>query len=71
MQRSRLIALTALLIAFPAAAQTAAKVDTGMAAPAFSAPGATKDGLLKSVSLGDYRGKTVVIAFFYRARSKG
>ena len=61
----------AFAFAFPAAAQAPAKVDTGMAAPDFSAPGATKDGLVKSVSLADYRGKTVVLAFFYEARTKG
>ena len=74
MQRSRTLALAALLFAAPAAAQAAQpapKVDTGMAAPAFAAPGANKDGVLKSVSLADYKGKTVVLAFFYKARTKG
>ncbi len=44
----------------------------GEMAPDFNLKGATKDGLLpKSVSLQDYRGKTVVLAFFYKARTKG
>jgi peroxiredoxin len=41
-------------------------------APDFSLPGATRYGLLASpVKLSDLRGKTVVIAFFYQARTKG
>jgi peroxiredoxin len=41
-------------------------------APEFSLPGATRYGLLSSpVKLSDFRGKTVVIAFFYQARTKG
>lgn len=44
----------------------------GQAAPDFSLPGATRYGLLASpVKLSDLRGKTVVIAFFYMARTKG
>jgi len=56
--------------------QTAAPVypapDVGSTAPDFSLPGATRYGLLRDpVRLSDYRGKTVVLAFFYRARTKG
>ena len=44
----------------------------GETAPDFTLNGATKDGLLpKPVSLKDYRGQTVVLAFFYKARTKG
>ena len=44
----------------------------GETAPDFTLKGATKDGLLpKPVSLKDYRGQTVVLAFFYKARTKG
>jgi hypothetical protein len=44
----------------------------GQMAPDFSLPGATRYGLLASpVKLSDLRGKTVVIAFFYQARTKG
>jgi hypothetical protein len=44
----------------------------GQIAPDFSLPGATRYGLLRSpVKLSDFRGKTVVIAFFYQARTKG
>ena len=42
------------------------------AAPDFVLDGATRYGLLKTpVRLSDYRGRTVVLAFFYQARTKG
>jgi len=41
-------------------------------APDFSLPGADRYGLLKTpVRLSDYRGRTVVLAFFFQARTKG
>jgi hypothetical protein len=41
-------------------------------APDFTLAGATRYGLLKTpVSLADYRGRTVVLAFFFQARTKG
>jgi hypothetical protein len=41
-------------------------------APDFALGGATRYGLLKTpVRLADYRGRTVVLAFFYQARTKG
>ena len=41
-------------------------------APDFTLSGATRYGLLKTpVRLSDYRGRTVVLAFFYQARTKG
>jgi peroxiredoxin Q/BCP len=44
----------------------------GALAPDFVLPGATRYGLLRDpVRLSDLRGKTVVLAFFYRARTKG
>ncbi|MEO8561188.1 MAG: hypothetical protein ABI601_03875 [bacterium] len=46
--------------------------EVGTLAPDFTLPGATRYGALKDpVHLSDFRGKTVVLAFFYRARSKG
>ncbi len=55
-----------------AQADTAAAVKVGQAAPDFRAPGATRYGLLADpVSLSDFSGKTVVLAFFYKARTKG
>jgi peroxiredoxin Q/BCP len=44
----------------------------GATAPDFSLAAATRFGLLKDpVKLGDYRGQTVVLAFFPKARTKG
>jgi len=41
-------------------------------APDFIIPGATRFGVLRDpVRLSDFRGRTVVLAFFYQARSKG
>jgi hypothetical protein len=58
-----------------ASAQTPADTTgpgVGTAAPDFSLTGATRYGLLKApVRLSDYRGQTVVLAFFYQARTKG
>lgn len=47
-------------------------ITVGSVAPDFELRGATRYGLLaKPVRLSDYRGQTVVIAFFYKARTKG
>ena len=55
-----------------AAAPSYPAPDVGSMAPDFTLPGATRYGLLREpVHLSDYRGKTVVLAFFYRARTKG
>jgi len=46
--------------------------EVGTMAPDFTLPGATRYGTLKDpVRLSDFRGKTVVLAFFYKARTKG
>jgi hypothetical protein len=46
--------------------------DVGTMAPDFALSGATRYGLLRDpVRLSDFRGSTVVLAFFYRARTKG
>jgi hypothetical protein len=58
----------------PAAGPVPAAVGpaVGSAAPDFTLPGATRFGLLRTpVRLSDYRGQTVVLAFFYQARTKG
>jgi peroxiredoxin Q/BCP len=57
----------------PAAAQGESELlPVGAAAPDFELPGATRHGLLASpVSLSEYRGETVVLAFFYRVRTPG
>ncbi|MEJ2204482.1 MAG: redoxin domain-containing protein [Gemmatimonadota bacterium] len=44
----------------------------GEMAPDFALPGATRYGLLtEPVRLSDYRGETVVLAFFFRVRTGG
>ena len=57
----------------PAAApppQTGPKV--GDTAPDFSLPGATRYGLLRDpVQLSSMKGTTVVLAFFFKARTRG
>ncbi len=46
--------------------------EVGAMAPDFTIAGATRYGVLKdSVRLSQYRGNTVVLAFFFRARTKG
>jgi len=47
-------------------------LEIGAPAPDFSLPGATRFGLLKNpVHLSDFKGKTVVLAFFFKARTRG
>jgi len=56
----------------PAGAAAHPPLEVGAPAPDFSLPGATRYGLLaKPVRLSDFKGKTVVLAFFYEARSSG
>lgn len=44
----------------------------GATAPDFTLAGATRYGVLKNpIHLADFRGKTVVLAFFFKARTKG
>ncbi|MGA2383957.1 MAG: hypothetical protein ABSG61_11060 [Gemmatimonadales bacterium] len=57
----------------PAPAAPAPTVlDTGVVAPDFALTGATRFGILRDpVRLSDFRGKTVVLAFFFKARTRG
>jgi hypothetical protein len=71
MRSSRFIATMALVAAPLGTAAAQATVDTGSVAPNFTAPGANMSGVIPSVSLAAYKGKTVVLAFFYKARTKG
>ena len=49
-----------------------APLEVGAKAPDFSMKGATRYGVLKDpVRLSDFKGKTVVLAFFYKARTSG
>ena len=68
----------AVLAASPcgAAAQEAPTVPepiaVGAVAPDFSLPGGTRHGVLaEPVTLSEYAGKTVVLSFFFRARTRG
>ena len=72
--------MTALALVLPAAAaaqQPAAPppppaLEVGAVAPDFAIPGATRYGTLRNpVRLSDFKGKTVVLAFFFRARTRG
>lgn len=63
-----------LLAAMPANAQQEGStlLAVGETAPDFAIPGATRHGVLRDdVRLSDYRGETVVLAFFFRARTGG
>lgn len=76
LQRHRLTAAAvAIALALSPAAclgQNAEPLQAGDAAPEFEISGADRGGILEApVSLGDYRGKTVVLAFFYKVRTPG
>lgn len=67
-----MVAIAGYTPALEAQVDSATAIDVGDVAPDFSAPGATRYGLLSEpVKLSDYRGKTVVLAFFFKARTKG
>ena len=47
-------------------------LEVGQMAPDFELPGATRYGQLEDpVRLSDYEGETVVLAFFFRVRTRG
>lgn len=47
-------------------------LEVGVVAPDFSMPGATRYGVLRNpIHLSDFKGKTVVLAFFFKARTRG
>ena len=55
-----------------AGAQDSGLLAVGEMAPDFALPGATRHGVLEGpVSLSDYRGETVDLAFFFRVRTRG
>jgi peroxiredoxin Q/BCP len=58
--------------AAPAAQTAADALDVGAVAPDFSTRAATRYGVLEQeIKLSDFAGKTVVLAFFPRARTQG
>lgn len=47
-------------------------LEVGQVAPDFEIVGSTNAGVLEApIRLSDFRGKTVVLAFFYRVRTPG
>jgi hypothetical protein len=72
---SALVLATTLGLPAAAAAQESdmpPPLEVGAVAPDFTIPGATRHGVLQEeISLRDYAGKTVVLAFFFRARTRG
>ena len=72
-----LVPLAAALVATPTPvpaqeAKAPEPLAVGTAAPDFALPGATRYGVLRApIHLSDFKGKTVVLAFFYKARTKG
>ena len=76
--KRRHLAIVAAVVALAgtAGAQASAPAhispDVGSLAPDFTLPAATRYGVLRdSIKLSSFRGKTVVLAFFYKARTKG
>ena len=76
----RLLAAAALTVALAVAAPDdgAAQetggglVEVGATAPDFELTGATRHGVLRDpVRLSDYRDETVVLAFFFKVRTRG
>jgi hypothetical protein len=67
-----LLSIAAVPVAVAQAPAAPPVPTVGSVAPDFTLPGATRYGrLAEPVRLSDFRGKTVVIAFFYQARTKG
>jgi len=63
---------TALLAQQSPPAASTPPLEVGAVAPDFALPGATRYGVLaKPIHLSDFKGKTVVLAFFFKARTSG
>lgn len=76
MRRFAALTLLAGSVGLAAPASTSAQendfLPVGAEAPNIELVGATRHGVLRdAVHLSDYRGETVVLAFFFRARSRG
>ncbi len=73
MRLSRLALLAvAGLVGAPIACAQNPPLEVGAMAPDFALSGATRYGVLRDpVRLSDFRGRTVVVAFFFRARTRG
>jgi hypothetical protein len=74
----RPLCLAVLLLGLPAvlaaqrAAPSAPPLEIGAVAPDFTMNGATRYGVLaRPIHLSDFKGKAVVLAFFFKARTSG
>jgi hypothetical protein len=71
------LAVTPLVLAAqqyhpPVETKTRLPLEVGAVAPDFTTKGATRYGVLTNpLHLSDFKGKTVVLAFFYMARTSG
>jgi hypothetical protein len=66
------LAILGLTMPVAAGAQGPEPLEVGIEAPDFELQGATRFGVLRdAVRLSEFRGKTVVLAFFYRVRTPG
>ena len=62
----------AAFAAAPGSAQEIDLMDVGEMAPDIEFVGASADGVMEGTRrLSEYRGETVVLAFFFRARTRG
>jgi len=79
MHGTKWVPRTVMLAAMAAAIAPAAKAQPaetgpkiGEMAPDFALGGATRYGVLRDqIKLSEYRGNTVVLAFFFKARTRG
>lgn len=77
MRRAIPMALAAGALAFAAPSASAQDaestlIEVGQPSPDFALPGATRYGVLQDeVRLSDYLGETVVLAFFFKVRTRG
>lgn len=73
MRRFAALFLLAGVLGLGAPAEADAQLlEVGEMAPDFELPGATRFGVLQDpVRLSDHRGETVVLAFFFRVRTRG
>ena len=66
------LAILGLMVPVAAVAQGPEPLEVGIEAPDFELEGATRFGVLRdAVRLSEFRGRTVVLAFFYRVRTPG
>ena len=72
MRRLFLLSLAGAPAILAAQNPSSAPLEIGAVAPAFTMSGATRYGVLaRPIRLSDFKGKTVVLAFFYKARTSG